>query len=276
MKRIVMLVLCFVLVVSFVSASEAKSLFQLSGIKNGDVVRISVRSGTSGRTVAVIESTEIIDEIIKAADGKYIPIDKSEGVGAGGWLYNLKFYTDIFSDPAFEYTLSSGSTCIDGEWYELEDESELLETVKKYMDDPFSYEGIMVGSGSPAANMEIIVTPGEETVNAYGMDVRMDSPAVIRDDRMFVPLRFVAEMLGATVNWNGDEKTVFVKHGVTEMVLKIGSDAAIVNGREYILQNSPFILYDRTYVPLRFIAELTGAEVIWREGRGDVVITRVI
>jgi hypothetical protein len=36
----------------------------------------------------------------------------------------------------------------------------------------------------------------------------MDTAAVITGDRTFVPVRFIAEALGLTVEWNGTTRTV--------------------------------------------------------------------
>ncbi|MGN1230440.1 MAG: copper amine oxidase N-terminal domain-containing protein [Anaerotignum sp.] len=38
----------------------------------------------------------------------------------------------------------------------------------------------------------------------------MDSPAFIENDRTYLPLRFVAENLGATVFWNADTQEVTI------------------------------------------------------------------
>jgi hypothetical protein len=38
----------------------------------------------------------------------------------------------------------------------------------------------------------------------------MDTAALLKDNRTFVPLRFVSEALGATVEWKDDIKTVYI------------------------------------------------------------------
>ncbi|MFO7173784.1 MAG: copper amine oxidase N-terminal domain-containing protein, partial [Bacillota bacterium] len=43
-----------------------------------------------------------------------------------------------------------------------------------------------------------------------GHETTLDVPALIRNSRTFVPLRFVAERLGATVVWDGTQRTVLV------------------------------------------------------------------
>lgn len=38
----------------------------------------------------------------------------------------------------------------------------------------------------------------------------LDAPAFIEDGRTYLPVRFVAENLGATVTWNGNTQTVTI------------------------------------------------------------------
>ena len=40
--------------------------------------------------------------------------------------------------------------------------------------------------------------------------VNLDAPPEIKDGRTFVPIRFVSEALGATVDWNEKTRTVMI------------------------------------------------------------------
>lgn len=57
-------------------------------------------------------------------------------------------------------------------------------------------------------NTTIRITDGSETAYVNGEAVTLDSPAVIRDGRFLVPVRFVAESFGAEVTWEEFSKTV--------------------------------------------------------------------
>ncbi|MFZ7102917.1 MAG: stalk domain-containing protein [Peptococcaceae bacterium] len=59
-----------------------------------------------------------------------------------------------------------------------------------------------------------------------------------------------------------------------EINLTIGSRAASVNGRPYILNAEPFLVAEvnRTLVPIRFIGEALGAEVVWNPVTRQVII----
>ena len=49
---------------------------------------------------------------------------------------------------------------------------------------------------------------GEKEINANGKKIAIDSPAVIKDSRTFVPLRAISEILGAKVDWESSTRTV--------------------------------------------------------------------
>lgn len=54
------------------------------------------------------------------------------------------------------------------------------------------------------------LTIGQAEATVSGQTVQLDVPALIRDGRTFVPLRFVSEALGAGVDWDGHAKTVII------------------------------------------------------------------
>jgi len=83
---------------------------------------------------------------------------------------------------------------------------------------------------------------------------------IVRNDRTLVPIRVISEILGAKVNWDVNQKTVTVTDLNTRIILKINSAQASVNGQSVVLDVPAIISSDRTYVPLRFIAEAMKAQ----------------
>lgn len=88
-------------------------------------------------------------------------------------------------------------------------------------------------------------------------------PFIDDSNRTQIPVRALAEALGATVNWNGAAKVVTISNGLVTMTLTIGSDILNVNGSDTKMDTAAMIVNDRTYVPLRFIAEAMGMTVSW-------------
>jgi hypothetical protein len=109
------------------------------------------------------------------------------------------------------------------------------------------------------------------TIVVNGQPVTFDQPPIVRAGRVFVPLRGVFEQLGASVVYaNGQINAT--AHG-RSVGLTIGSLQATVAGRPETLDVAPFLVGDRTLVPLRFIAQALGAGVNWNDSTSTVTIT---
>lgn len=83
----------------------------------------------------------------------------------------------------------------------------------------------------------------------------------IKNSRTYVPIRFIAEELGYDVKWDGANKKVTMKSDGTTVELTIGSNKMMVNGKAVLLDAPAEIKDDRTFVPLRAIAEAFGEKV---------------
>ncbi|WP_425446379.1 N-acetylmuramoyl-L-alanine amidase [Dethiothermospora halolimnae] len=106
------------------------------------------------------------------------------------------------------------------------------------------------------------------TVNVLIDDQELisDVPPILYKDRTLVPIRFVAEKLGAQVSWNGETSEALIETESKEIVLKLNSSTVRVNGiNKKIPYNVPAKLVNnaRTMVPLRFVSEELGCEVGW-------------
>ena len=127
---------------------------------------------------------------------------------------------------------------------------------------------------------QIILTIGKKDASVFGKIKTNDVAPKITNDRTMLPARFVAESLGAVVEWNGDKQLVTIKgknlktnEDVT-ILITIGAEYAVVNGENVKLDSPAFIENDRTYTPIRFISEHLGASVEWLENEQKVIITK--
>jgi hypothetical protein len=88
-----------------------------------------------------------------------------------------------------------------------------------------------------------------------------------------VPVRFVSEALKAQVGWDPDTKQVTITAGEKEVILTIGSSEVSVNGRAETIDCPPEIVPPgRTFVPIRFVSEILGAEVDYNPDTRQVII----
>lgn len=87
------------------------------------------------------------------------------------------------------------------------------------------------------------------------------APYVNSDSRTMVPFRVLGETFGATVDWDQENQTVTYTYGDTTLTMTIGSTTYTVNGEDKTMDTAPVLSGDRTYVPVRFVAEALGYEV---------------
>ena len=88
------------------------------------------------------------------------------------------------------------------------------------------------------------------------------APYVDGNWRTMVPVRALAETFGATVDFDNDTRVITIVDGDTEIVMTVGETAYTVNGEEANMDTAPVIGdSDRTYVPVRFVAEALGYTV---------------
>ncbi len=138
---------------------------------------------------------------------------------------------------------------------------------------------------------------GKAVYTKDGKQSMMDAaPFIMPPGRTVVPLRFVAEGLGFNVKWNGDTRQITItgkdasgndttiilsmpyqpdkKFKVGERTVYPGSSKVTVikNGNKEVIDlknyngqdmGIPVIYAGRTYVPVRFISEIFGAQVLW-------------
>lgn len=94
----------------------------------------------------------------------------------------------------------------------------------------------------------------------------------IKNNRTYVPIRFIAEELGYDVKWDGANRKVTMTNDGTTVELTIGSNNMKVNGNTVLLDAPAEIRDDRTFVPLRAIAEAFGEKVDYSQDYKAVYI----
>ena len=107
----------------------------------------------------------------------------------------------------------------------------------------------------------------------------MDVAPIILEGRTLLPIRYVAETLGATVEWEQKEQKVTIRFKETIIELWIGNNTARVNGEYKFIDSANInvkpitIPPGRTMLPIRFIAENLGCKVDWNPELKEVKVT---
>ena len=110
-----------------------------------------------------------------------------------------------------------------------------------------------------------------------GKIVKSDVTPYISESRTMVPIRVISENLGKVVTWNNDDKKVTIKDekgNEFSLVIneKFMEDISSNVYRKIELDAPAVIKDDRTFVPIRAIAEAFGEKVHWDNDKRVVVI----
>ncbi len=105
-----------------------------------------------------------------------------------------------------------------------------------------------------------------------GEKINPPMPPIIFNGTTVVPARAVFEKMGASVVWNSSTQQVFVKSPTANITLKVNSLYADVNNQEEKLEIPSKIINGSTMIPLRFVSEKLGLEVVWNEAERTISI----
>ncbi len=218
----------------------------------------------------------------KKSEGTSDPSYSGGGSSSSDKKYTIKFETDGGNTIEAEKTngkITEPETpekegyTFDG-WYTDKELTKKFDFDKAVSGNVTLYAKWTENTEESIENKQIILTINEKEAVVFGNAVINDVAPVIVNGRTMLPIRFIAEALGATVDWNDAEKKVTIKSDDKEIVIYIGSDTAYINGVAEKLDVKAFIKDNRTYLPLRFISENLGADVQWIAEEKKVVITK--
>lgn len=245
---------------------------QIYETKNGEKIEKTAGSGgfpecsgpfTIARTGSALSFWE--------EGGKTFPISYEamssprEVLATGGLFYCKKSWKTYFSDLETPNILSVSTDGL--YWTDFTLPNTFLELQKVlYIDGKIWVDGrfqTLVLDYQPPEAIRVFLN-GE----ALGFEVLPE----IKNDRTMIPARFLFEKLNAKVEWLAETEEIAVTGGGHQILFRIGSDAAVVDGEETLLDAPPYLSQDRTMIPLRFLTESLGYRVTWEEERNLVVI----
>lgn len=90
-------------------------------------------------------------------------------------------------------------------------------------------------------------------------------PFIDENSRTLIPVRFVAETMGAKVSWNQEAQAAVIEQNGITVSVPIGSDTISItqdgSTSTVKMDTAALIREERTYVPIRYVAEALGAWV---------------
>lgn len=101
------------------------------------------------------------------------------------------------------------------------------------------------------------------TIKINGTPIFTDTNPYVKQNRTFVPVRFVAEAFNMNVEWAGDEKKIILSDDEHTVQMWMDSNKLIVNGEEVLMDVNVEGVNGRAMVPVRYLAEIKGFDVKW-------------
>lgn len=118
---------------------------------------------------------------------------------------------------------------------------------------------------------------GQYSYSLNEVSYPMDAAPMILHSRTYLPIRYVAEPLGAAIEWDAtlQKATVILNNIKVEMVLN--SPVAWVDGVETPISNDPLVTpiveNGRILVPVAFVATSLGCQVDWTPAIQEITLT---
>lgn len=100
-------------------------------------------------------------------------------------------------------------------------------------------------------------------VQIEGAPIQFERDPIIIEGVTMVPLAEFYQALGLAIEFDKDSMFVSGDRGGLEIKTKVDSNLAYINGNPHLMPYKPVIIKNRTMVPLRFVAENYGYQVVY-------------
>lgn len=115
-------------------------------------------------------------------------------------------------------------------------------------------------------DLRVVLRVGSLTYLANGETKTLAAAPYITSSRTQVPLRVIAEALGAGVNYNATAKQITINLGTERLYMDIGKTI-----KDFDV--APEVKANTTFVPVRYVTEKMGLKCTYNNGSKEVVIT---
>lgn len=112
----------------------------------------------------------------------------------------------------------------------------------------------------------------EGKVIINGTEQKLSAPMIMSEQRIYVPMRDLFQLLGATVQWDNATKTVTAYSSGLVLVHKPLTATAMVNGSSVTI-NASQMVDGSVMLPLRDISTLSQFDVHWDSKTNSVILT---
>ena len=127
---------------------------------------------------------------------------------------------------------------------------------------------------------EVKLTIGSTTAYINGAPQTLDAAPINRNNRTMLPVRFLANAFGVSndgIAWDAQTRTATLKNATTTIVVTIDAPTMTVNGETVALDSPAIIENNRTYLPVRAIANALGVSndnIAWDAATNTATLTK--
>ncbi|WP_019909639.1 family 10 glycosylhydrolase [Paenibacillus sp. HW567] len=124
-----------------------------------------------------------------------------------------------------------------------------------------------------AASPGVRAAAAQITIELDGESLSSDVPPYITSSGVtMVPVGVVSKGLNAKVEWSQSSKTATISKDDNVLMLTSGRNTALVNGNSVGLDTSVQITQGRVMVPIRFVSEQLGLQVVWNQATRHIAL----
>lgn len=109
-----------------------------------------------------------------------------------------------------------------------------------------------------------------------GEEIALGAPLRIYENRLYVPVAALTSCFEVSLEWDSvnQEVTLTTAQGNT-IVLGMGVPVVYYDEGRYMMDAAPFLVDDRTYLPIRYAADLLQAKASWDAEQQVATLTRI-
>lgn len=219
---------------------------------------------------------------------KKVPSSSSSGSSSGGGFSGVYNYPIVISDVENGKATADKTNAVAGDKVTITvtpDAGKVVDevivtdadgktiTVSKAGDNKYTFTmpagkvNVAVTTRAADYDLRVVMQINNRNILLNNRTITNDVAPVIVDNRTMVPIRVITETLGGTAHWNANTRTVTLNMDGKTLTMTIGQT---ISG----FDAAPIILNDRTYVPVRYVAERLGASVEWVGESQQIIITK--
>lgn len=151
--------------------------------------------------------------------------------------------------------------------YTLDENSAAAKKIDGFLPIPFTRMGRCTDRATERIKPATVLAIDSPKALINGTEVTIDEdesivPMVINDST-YLPLRFLAEANGFTVEYNTEDKTASFENDELTATVNIATGEVVINGEKASEAIDVVINNNRTYLPMRKLSEMLGKYVFW-------------